>query len=195
MFRILFFLNGPGSLFASGNGSYPFVTNSWKKFANAFQGVDVNSLNQDTAWVAIAFIMFFMPNLAIFLVPRNVKNKRTNDPISFRKETKTFWYRPRIFLIDNRLLLFGPESALLDQIEMISFDKTNSGTNSNVLVSFRLDIGKFVERLFLYCFDITRVPFFIIIITDFSDLALKNNRNRKRSRKNSNGIRHFEKFL
>ncbi len=30
---------------------------------------------------------------------------------------------------------------------MISFDKANSGTNSNVLVSFRLDIGTFVERL------------------------------------------------
>ncbi len=33
---------------------------------------------------------------------------------------------------------------------MISFAKTNS----NFLASFLLDIGKFVERLFLYCFDI-----------------------------------------
>jgi hypothetical protein len=43
---------------------------------------------------------------------------------------------------------------------MISFDKTNSGTNSNVLVSFQLYVyrivcGTFVERLFLYCVDIT----------------------------------------
>ncbi len=34
---------------------------------------------------------------------------------------------------------------------MISFDKTNSGTNSNVLVSFRLDIGTFVERFWNIC--------------------------------------------
>jgi hypothetical protein len=34
---------------------------------------------------------------------------------------------------------------------MISFDKTNSGTNSNVLVSFRLEIGTLVERLWNVC--------------------------------------------
>ncbi len=33
----------------------------------------------------------------------------------FGNETKTFWYRSRI---PNRLFRFGPESALLDQIEM-----------------------------------------------------------------------------
>jgi|688.fasta_scaffold1494906_1 hypothetical protein len=87
----------------------------------------------------------------------NVKNERTNVSISFWNETKTFWYRFRICFIENRLFRFGLASALLDQIEMISFDKTNSGTNSNVLVSFRLDIKTFLERLFLYCFDITRM--------------------------------------
>ncbi len=51
-------------------------------------------------------------------------------------------YCSRISLIENRLFRFGPESALLDLIEMISFKRTNSGTNSNVLVSFRLDIGR-----------------------------------------------------
>jgi hypothetical protein len=51
-------------------------------------------------------------------------------------ESKTFWYLSQICFIDNRLFRFGPESALLDQIEVISFDKTNSGTNSKVLVSF-----------------------------------------------------------
>jgi hypothetical protein len=48
---------------------------------------------------------------------------------------------------------FGPESALLDQIEIISFDGADSETN--VLVSLLLDVGTFVKRLFLYCFDIT----------------------------------------
>jgi len=74
----------------------------------------------------------------------NVKNKWTNVPILFWNETKTFWYRSRICLIENKSFIFGPKSALLDQIEMISFDKTNSGTNSNVSVSLRLDIGTFV---------------------------------------------------
>jgi hypothetical protein len=35
---------------------------------------------------------------------------------------------------------------------MISFDETNSGTKSNSLVSFRLDIGTFVECLWNICF-------------------------------------------
>jgi hypothetical protein len=67
---------------------------------------------------------------------------------------QTFWYRfgkkpkrSRICLLRNRLFWFCPESALLGQIEMISFDKTNSGMNTNVLVSFLLDMVMFVERL------------------------------------------------
>ncbi len=54
---------------------------------------------------------------------------------------------------------FSPESALLDQIEMILLDGADSGMTSEVLVSFLLDVGMFVEPfvepLFLYCFDIT----------------------------------------
>ncbi len=69
----------------------------------------------------------------------------------FGNKTKTFWYRSRICLVENRLFWFGPESALLDQIEMCSFDGADSGTNSYVLVSFLLDVG---PRLILYCFDI-----------------------------------------
>jgi hypothetical protein len=42
---------------------------------------------------------------------------------------------------------------------MISFDKTNSGTNSIMFcfipISYRNVCGTFVERLFLYCFDVT----------------------------------------
>jgi hypothetical protein len=53
------------------------------------------------------------------------------------------------------LFRFGPESVLLDRIGMCSFDGADSGTNSDVLVSFLLDVGTFVERLLLYCYDIT----------------------------------------
>jgi hypothetical protein len=70
----------------------------------------------------------------------------------FGNETKTFCYRSRICLIETRLFRFGPESALLDQIVMLSFDKTYSGTNSNVMASFILNIGTFVERLWNVCF-------------------------------------------
>jgi hypothetical protein len=65
-----------------------------------------------------------------------------------------------LFFIENRLFQFGPESALLDQIEMITFDKTNLGSNSNhrfgfIPIRYESVCGMFVERLFLYCFDFT----------------------------------------
>ena len=63
------------------------------------------------------------------------------------ERNQTFWYRSLICLIENRLFRFNPESALLDQIKIISFDKTNPGTNSKVMASFLLDIGTFVESL------------------------------------------------
>ncbi len=69
----------------------------------------------------------------------------------FGSETKTFWYRSQICLVENRLFQFGPESAPLDQIEMISFEGADWGTNSDVLVSFLLDVGKFAERLWNVC--------------------------------------------
>jgi hypothetical protein len=55
------------------------------------------------------------------------------------------------------LFRFGPEPILLDKKEMFSFVGADSGTNSDVMVSFLLDVGTFVEHLclFLYCFDIT----------------------------------------
>jgi hypothetical protein len=52
------------------------------------------------------------------------KTKGQTFRYRFGNETKTLWYRSRICLIENRLFRFGPESALLDQIEMTSFDKT-----------------------------------------------------------------------
>ncbi len=69
------------------------------------------------------------------------KTKGQTFRYRFRNEIKTFWYRSRICHVENRLFRFGPESALLDQIEMISFDGADSGTNSDVLVSFLLDVG------------------------------------------------------
>jgi hypothetical protein len=51
------------------------------------------------------------------------KTKGQPFPYRLENETKTLWYRSRIRLIENRLFRFGPESALLNQIEMISFDK------------------------------------------------------------------------
>jgi hypothetical protein len=60
----------------------------------------------------------------------------------FGNETKTFWYHSRIY---------GLESALLDQTEICSFDVADSGTNSDVLVSFLLDVGTFVKHLSNVC--------------------------------------------
>jgi hypothetical protein len=80
----------------------------------------------------------------------------------FGNETKTFWYSSRSCLVENRLFRSGLESALLDQLEMCSFDEADSGTNSDGLASFMLDVrmfvecGLFAERLLLYCFDITQ---------------------------------------
>ncbi len=54
-----------------------------------------------------------------------VKNERTNE---------------------KRLFQFGPESVLLEQIETISLGEADSGTK-DILVSFLLDVGMFVELL------------------------------------------------
>ncbi len=69
------------------------------------------------------------------------KTKGLTVRYRFGNKTKTFWYLSRICLNENRLFRFVPESPFLDQIEIISFDNTNSWTNSEVLVSFLLDIG------------------------------------------------------
>jgi hypothetical protein len=54
-------------------------------------------------------------------------------------------------LTENRLFRFGPESALLNKIELISFNKADLGTNSKVFVSFLLDFGTFVKCLWNIC--------------------------------------------
>ncbi len=75
------------------------------------------------------------------------KTKGQTFRYRFENETETFWYRSRICLVENRLFRFGPESALLEQIDMISFDGVDSLTNSDVLVPFMLDVETFVARL------------------------------------------------
>ncbi len=59
------------------------------------------------------------------------KKKGQTFRCPFGNETKTFWYCSQMCLVEN------------------------SGTTSDVLVSFLLDVGTFLERLLLYCFDIT----------------------------------------
>ncbi len=55
---------------------------------------------------------------------RVVMSKTKGQPFQycFGNETKTFWYPSRICLVENRLFPFGPESVLLDQIEMCSYN-------------------------------------------------------------------------
>ncbi len=92
------------------------------------------------------------------LFDRNVKKRKDkrSDIVSKKKPKRLgIVIRSRICLVENRLFRSGPESALLDQ--MCSFDGADSGRNSDVLVSFLFDVGTFVERLLLYCFDITTI--------------------------------------
>jgi hypothetical protein len=78
------------------------------------------------------------------------KTRRKLFRYRFGNETKTLCLCSQISLIGNRLFRFGPESALLGQIERISFGKTNSGTNSIVIyfipIRYRNICQTFVER-------------------------------------------------
>ncbi len=86
------------------------------------------------------------------VVMSKTKGQNRRSDIGLETKPKRFDIVPEFDLMkENRLFRFGPESAFLDQIEMISFDETNSGTNSNVLLSFLLDIGTFAERLWNVC--------------------------------------------
>jgi hypothetical protein len=64
---------------------------------------------------------------------------------SFGNETKMFWYCSQISLIENRLFGFCQESWAKKQGSPFSFWK-----------ELNCFCGTFVERLLLYCFDITR---------------------------------------
>jgi hypothetical protein len=59
-----------------------------------------------------------------------------NVPIAFQKRNQNVSVSFPNMSFENRLFRFGPESALLvHQIDMM-------GTNSDVLVSFLLDVGR-----------------------------------------------------
>ncbi len=125
-----------------------FRSRSWILPTDTSREVVRLSLSSSRLWINTShkFLhkhMFF----EYFVLVVMSKTKGLTFRYRLGNKTKTFWYRSRICLNENRLFRFGPESAFLDQIEMITFDKTNSGTNSNVLVLFLLYIGTFVERL------------------------------------------------
>ncbi len=94
-------------------------------------------------------ISFFLVFLLRLLIRNQICSKSTLCSIVMSKTKEQ--------IVENRLFRSGPESALQDQIEMCTFDGAGSGTNSDVLVSFLLDVGTFVKRLLLYCFDITTI--------------------------------------
>jgi hypothetical protein len=77
------------------------------------------------------------------------KTKDKRSDIVLETKPKRFGIVPEFVLLITDC--FGPESALLDQLEMISFDGVDSGTKSDVTVSFLLDVGTFVERLWNVC--------------------------------------------
>ncbi len=80
------------------------------------------------------------------------KTKGQTFRYRFGNETKTFWYHYRICLLENRLFRFGPKSVLLDQIDNDLFRWGRFGNyNSDILVSFLLEVGTFVERLWNVC--------------------------------------------
>ncbi len=96
----------------------------------------------------------------------NVKNERANVRISFWKRNQNVLVAFPNLSFYNKLFQFGPESAPLYQKEMISFNETNSGTNSKVLVSFLLDIGTFVECLWNVCsFTVLTLLYSLAVLT------------------------------
>ncbi len=68
-----------------------------------------------------------------------------------KTKPKRFGIVPELVLLRTDCFDFGPESAPLDQIEMISFGGADWGTNSDIFVSFLLDVGPFAKRLWNIC--------------------------------------------
>jgi hypothetical protein len=81
------------------------------------------------------------------LVLRRQKRKDKRSDIVFGRKPKRFGIVSEFVLLKTDP--FDLVQNLLSRTKkiMISFDKTKLGTNSNVLVSFLLDIRTFVERL------------------------------------------------
>jgi hypothetical protein len=115
--------------------------NRYQNFSKVGTGTATNLYGSTTPH----FFMFFSREVVMS------KTKGLTFRYRFGNEAKKFWYCSLICLVENRLFRFGPESALLDQTEVCSFDGADSGTNSDVLVSFLLDVRTFVERLWNVC--------------------------------------------
>jgi hypothetical protein len=83
------------------------------------------------------------------------KTKGQTFRCCFGTKPKRFWYRSQICLIENRWFRFGPESALLDQIEIIAFNKTKFEKELKpfgfIPIRYRNVCGAFVEHLWNIC--------------------------------------------
>ncbi len=88
------------------------------------------------------------------ILTSNVKNERKNVPISFWKRNQNVLVSFPYFSCWELIVSFWSRICSPEQIKMCSFDGADSRINSDVLVSFLLAVGTFVERLLLYCFDI-----------------------------------------
>jgi hypothetical protein len=84
--------------------------------------------------------------------PRILSVWFTQGGYRFGNETKTFWYRSQVSLVENRLFQFCPESALLGKIEKKDLLQSFF---CFISIRYRNVCGTFVECLFLYCFNIT----------------------------------------
>jgi hypothetical protein len=89
----------------------------------------------------------------------NVKNGRTYVPISFWKRNQNVLGSFPNLSCWEQIVSIWSRICSLYQIEMCSFDGADSGTNSDVLVSFMLDVGTFVECLLNICsFTVLTLP-------------------------------------
>jgi hypothetical protein len=81
------------------------------------------------------------------------KRKDKRYDIVLETKPKRFGIVPEFVLL-RQIVSIWSKIGCPRLIEMCSFDGADSGTNSDVLVSFLLDVGTFVERMLLYCLDI-----------------------------------------
>jgi hypothetical protein len=84
----------------------------------------------------------------------------TQGGYRFGNETKTFWYRSQISLVENRLFQFCPESALLGEISP-SIRQIREKIN-RFFVSFLLDIGSLWTVCSFTVLTLLRMEFFFL---------------------------------
>jgi hypothetical protein len=88
-----------------------------------------------------------------------VMSKTKGQTFRYRFENEAKTYRSRICLVENRLFRYGPESVLLNQIDMTSFDGADSKMKTQ---TFWFNSCWMLEHLWnvcgtfvLYSFDLT----------------------------------------